>query len=172
MAEVDVVRPTDVAAEPWANGLGITRVLVSRPHWRISVAEIDAVAPFSFLPGRDRLQIPLTAAGVTLKIGAEAHRIGQGVPVWFRGEDSVVGHPPDGGATVLNVMTDRAHAALRLELGRNAVFTGVDAVVALRSTRIGGRDEPPGTVVLPARRPVRIASPHSVAVLRWLAPDA
>lgn len=172
MIDFDVVRPTDVPAEPWANGLGITRVVVSRPYWRISIADIDAVAPFSFLPGRDRVQIPLTAAGVTVHIGAEPRHIEPGEPVWFRGEDRVVGYPPAGGATVLNVMTDRAHAVLQVELSRDAVFTGADAVVPLASTRIRGRDEPPGTVVLPARRPVRIASPHPVAVLRWRSPNA
>ncbi|MFK4790741.1 HutD family protein [Microbacterium sp. ZW T5_56] len=168
VTDVDVVRPTDVPAEPWANGLGVTRVLVSRPHWRISIADIDAVAPFSFLPGRDRLQIPLTAAGVTLHGGAERRQLAPGEPVWFRGEDRVVGHPPIGGATVLNVMTDRAHAVLQLGLTRETVVTGADAVVALADARIQGRDETPGTVVLPGRDPVRLVSREAVAVLRWL----
>lgn len=167
MIDFDVVRPTDVPPEPWANGLGVTRVLVSRRHWRISIAEIDAVVPFSFLPGRDRVQIPLASAGVTLWIGDEARHVGQGEPVWFRGEDRVIGQPPDGGATVLNVMTERAHATLELELTQAELVTGADAIVALTGVRIQDRDEVPGTVALSGREPVRIAA-GTVAVLRWV----
>lgn len=167
MTDLEVIRPADVPLQPWVNGLGVTRVLVSRPHWRISIAEITVTAPFSSLPGRDRVQIPLTAPGVMLWIGDEARHVGPGEPVWFRGEDRVIGQPPDGGATVLNVMTERAHATLELELTQAELVTGADAIVALTGVRIQDRDEVPGTVVLSGRELVRIAA-GTVAVLRWV----
>ena len=53
-------------AEPWANGLGQTAVILRQPdhdgwHARISIAQVEQDGPFSELPGTQRLLVPLDA---------------------------------------------------------------------------------------------------------------
>jgi uncharacterized protein len=67
------VRLGDVAAEPWRNGGGTTRVLLAWPDaasWRlrISVAEIAADGPFSPFPGVQRCLAVIEGAGVRLAL--------------------------------------------------------------------------------------------------------
>ena len=47
-----VLRWVDRRTEPWPNGMGVTHPLARRDDdsWRVSIAEVDADAPFSDLP--------------------------------------------------------------------------------------------------------------------------
>ncbi|ALM82879.1 hypothetical protein ASB57_07885 [Bordetella sp. N] len=66
---------SDVPAQPWKNGGGLTREVVSWPPgagvddflWRISVARIDADGPFSRFAGIDRVITLLSGPGVLLR---------------------------------------------------------------------------------------------------------
>lgn len=74
---------TDFPVVAWRNGLGGTRVIASAssagtPAWRVSIATIRGDAPFSVLPGIDRVLLPLvpgsvslTADGVPLPVSAD-----------------------------------------------------------------------------------------------------
>jgi environmental stress-induced protein Ves len=61
-AETQVVRYRDIEPQPWANGLGVTRVVaIGRSEepthdfdWRLSVADVTD-GEFSKLPGTDRI---------------------------------------------------------------------------------------------------------------------
>ena len=56
----------------WKNGLGWTREIARFPDtgdldWRLSIAEIDADAPFSAFPGVDRELVLLEGNGLRLR---------------------------------------------------------------------------------------------------------
>ncbi|GAA4197604.1 hypothetical protein GCM10022219_25800 [Microbacterium oryzae] len=130
-AEPIIVRLSDVAPEPWANGLGITRVLVRRPAWRLSVADIAGRAPFSALPGLDRVLIPLSEEGLVLDIEGEVHRVARHAAISFRGEDRVVAEAEGRDARVLNVMVRRSAARIETEVGAMPPLEGAAAVAVL-----------------------------------------
>ncbi|MGO3024429.1 MAG: HutD family protein [Brevibacterium sp.] len=81
----------------WANGAGQTTELVSladsaqltpglRP-WRLSIARLEHVGPFSALPGMARTFQP--TAEVALEIDGHMHRVPALRPVHFHGEQNV-----------------------------------------------------------------------------------
>lgn len=108
-----IIVPRDVPAEPWKNGGGLRRILLHAQHWRISVAEISHEAVFSYLPGWDRLLIPLEGGELNLRVGLQTHHVDLEHPVRFRGEDEVSCGEPHRPLRVLNVMTRRNATGLR-----------------------------------------------------------
>lgn len=65
------VRADDVVAQPWKNGGGVTRQLLSDGadwRWRISLAEINSDGPFSAYPGVERWFAVVDGAGVELTL--------------------------------------------------------------------------------------------------------
>lgn len=74
-----IVRADDVTPQPWRNGRGRTRELLAWPDpaaWRlrISVADIEADAPFSSFPGVARWLAVLKGAGIELSVAGQAAR--------------------------------------------------------------------------------------------------
>ena len=97
MSAVQRFRRGDLVAQPWKNGGGVTREIVSWPpgstvsrfDWRISIAHIASSGPFSAFPGVDRVITLLEGAGVALKAvdGSVNHRLDQPLrPFAFKGE--------------------------------------------------------------------------------------
>jgi environmental stress-induced protein Ves len=149
-ADLQIVRPGDVDPEPWANGLGVTRVLAARPAWRISLAEIEGRMPFSSFPGADRVLIPLDPAGVTLEVAGVEMRVPPHSGVAFRGEDRVVAATEGRRVSVVNLMSRRSSGRMRCEIRRatGPIDAEVDALVVLGGRVSAGADPlPRGTVV-------------------------
>jgi uncharacterized protein len=74
-----IVRWDDVSPQPWKNGGGITRDLLTWPSaqaWgiRISVADIERDGPFSHYGGIERLFAVLEGNGVTLAFDDDGSR--------------------------------------------------------------------------------------------------
>ena len=110
-----------VAPEPWRNGGGTTRVLLTWPvapgtaaPWqlRISVAEIAADGPFSPFPGVERWFAVVAGAGVRLGLpgGVTTLRAGDD-PLRFEGEAAP-------GCTLLAGPTQDLNLMLRRDAGR------------------------------------------------------
>jgi environmental stress-induced protein Ves len=109
----------------WRNGGGVTHELVRRPEegefdWRLSVAEVAADGPFSSFPGRDRILVLLSDAGMDLHVrgsgAAEAIALRWPFAVHrFPGEATIDATLPDGPTTDLNLMwrRDRFDATVR-----------------------------------------------------------
>jgi uncharacterized protein len=91
---VHTVRLDAVASTPWKNGHGRTRELLVWPtaeHWllRVSVAEIEANAPFSRFDGVDRCIAVLQGAGILLTLpSGPATLTPEGHACTFAGEDA------------------------------------------------------------------------------------
>ncbi|WP_223623546.1 HutD family protein [Microbacterium sp. EST19A] len=168
-ADLEIVRPADVEPEPWANGLGVTRVLAARPAWRISLAEIEGRMPFSPFLGADRVLIPLSPEGVTLEIDGVGRPVSQYAGIAFRGESRVLADTQGGRISVVNFMARRSSGGMRWQIRRFAgtVKVDADAVVVLGGeVRAGSEALPPGTVVGPAAVSELVANEGDVALLR------
>ncbi|MFY9714190.1 MAG: HutD family protein [Microbacterium sp.] len=149
----DIIRPDAIEPEPWANGLGVTRVMAAGSSWRISIAEIEGRMPFSSFLGADRVLIPLSSEGVTLEIDGAHRPVLRHTGQEFRGEDRVVAETGGGRVTVANLMSRRSSGLLRWEIrrGSDGIGTGADAVVVLGGEVCVAEGRlPPGTVVLSA----------------------
>ncbi len=74
-----LVRSTEVAAQPWRNGGGITRELLAWPagpdwRWRLSLADIASDGPFSSFAQVQRWFVVLEGDGVELTIDGQPIR--------------------------------------------------------------------------------------------------
>jgi len=106
-----VICADQVIAQPWRNGGGRTRELLTRPaggrDWqlRISLAEVDREGPFSSFPGIERWFAVVAGTGVRLSIDGRERvlRPGDG-PIRFSGEAPVSCALLDGATTDLNLM--------------------------------------------------------------------
>lgn len=106
----------------WRNGLGWTREILASPgaaedwDWRLSIAEIEADAPYSAFPGVEREQVLLSGGGLALDLGAGDERL-LAPP---HGRLSFPGGVPaqarllEGRAEVFNLMWRPARVAARL----------------------------------------------------------
>lgn len=122
-------RYTDIGPTLWANGLGWTTELIpwvaGQPQipvgcrWRVSIARLSGPAPFSPLPGVDRVFAPVGGSVVLRVNGVDRTVPDQGVTA-FRGDDDVEAMEL-GGSTVhaVNLMSRGAPAALTLLTGRS-----------------------------------------------------
>jgi len=149
-ADLRIVRPGDVESQPWANGLGVTRVLAARPAWRISLAEIEGRMPFSSFLGADRVLIPLGPVGVTLEIAGEERSVPPHSGIAFRGEDHVVAETAGHRVSVINLMARRSSGRMRWEIRRatGPIDADADALVVLGgAVSVGAESLPQGTVV-------------------------
>lgn len=167
-ADLGVVRPSDVDPEPWANGLGVTRVLAARPAWRISLAEIKGRMPFSPFLGADRVLIPLSPSGVTLSIDGIERGVERHEGAAFRGEEHVVAETGGEAISVVNLMTRRSSGRIDWQIRRGAgpLPVDVEAIVVLDG-RVDVSDEilPPGAVVMPGAAVRARAGEDAVVVL-------
>ena len=114
---------------PWRNACGRTRELLVWPgagrwHLRVSVAEIEADAPFSSFEGIERCFAVLEGEGVTLALPQGARRLdAQSRAVRFAGEAAPMCHLIDGPTRDLNLMAQRD--AGRIHLRRDPLAEGV-----------------------------------------------
>ena len=114
--------------EPWANGVGVTTVILREPDgadWRIrvSVAMVEQEGPFSELPGTRRTLIPLDGP-MTLRFpGGVTLHADRFQALQFDGSPAPEGQLPEGATRDFNLMLrGEAH-------GEALARTLVDAMV-------------------------------------------
>jgi hypothetical protein len=109
---VNLIETMSIAPQPWRNGHGRTRELLAWPRagddgWRVrvSVADIEADAPFSAFPGVARWFTVLKGAGVELRVGGTLHRLTRiDPPLRFDGAQPAHCRLIDGPTQDLNLM--------------------------------------------------------------------
>jgi len=154
-------------AQPWKNGLGLSRTIADFPagasfdavKWQVSATEIGADCPFSDLPGLDRQFMVIDGNGVELSCIDDSGktRLFQGKtmqgPCTFSGEWKTQCRLLSGPVKVFNVMTRRGRFAAELSFAEGAA---VDAdsrqtLVAVDPRSLDAwRLDGPGRLVLPA----------------------
>ena len=116
--ETQVVPAALQRRERWRNGAGWTREIFAaygggegcaQWRWRLSIAEIDADAPFSSFPGVDRELVLLSGNGLRLRFadGEVADLLPPHDSLRFAGERDVTGELLDGPTTDFNLMWRR-----------------------------------------------------------------
>lgn len=112
---------TESRPEPWKNGRGVTRTLLTHAsasgdaagelpswRWRISVAELQENGPFSVFEDIDRTLILLSGGELILHRPNGATVLDRpGAQVSFRGEEAIQATITPAPAQALNVMTRR-----------------------------------------------------------------
>ncbi len=160
----EIVRASSLAAVPWANRGGVTRVIADRPAaFRLSLATIDAAGSFSRLPGLWR-QFALVAGRVVLT-GGLAHSLDdRSPPVAFDGATAVHVALAGGAALALNLMVPDAAPRLTLARSEGGTFDNAVAVFACgRVTIEGGIALAPHDTLLPGQ-PLRFSGRALVVV--------
>lgn len=112
-----ILRAGDYRRERWRNGAGWTRQVHAQAatvagadwDWRLSIAEIDADAPFSAFPGVDRELVLLQGNGLRLRFDDGELRELQPPHdrLRFAGERALVGELVDGPTVDFNLMWRR-----------------------------------------------------------------
>ena len=150
-----VIDPRERPRVPWANGHGVTRECARDPAgaWRLSVADLDSDAPFSVLPGLDRLFI-LLAGELTLTVNGRRRSLVAGEVTRFRGEDAVtVSTRRPAQAANLMVTRDRAAVTYRradVDRRLGAPRGGGELLVLLTPARArDGEMLPAGSALVP-----------------------
>ena len=124
---LQVVRCEDVAPQPWRNGGGVTRELLTWPRsadWqcRISVADIGCDGPFSAFPGVDRWFAVAEGAGVLLQLPGAEHRLDPAsAVVHFAGEATPGCRLLAGPTRDLNLMSRRGQGRASMQRAQPAV---------------------------------------------------
>lgn len=173
-------RYADLAAQPWRNGLGVTRELHVEPaaegfRWRLSMAEITAPAAFSAYPGIDRVFAVLAGGGLVLTVDGVATQLSVGDIATFAGEAAVVATPVAGSGTDLNLMLarDDVDGSLRLvAIDGTAVWSDpavVAVVVVAGSARHGEATLGRLDTLLIASSPVSLTGQATLIEVRVLA---
>lgn len=109
MTSVQAIPRAAQRDEPWANGGGVTTVILREPDdadWkiRVSIAKVEQEGPFSELPGTRRTLVPLDAP-MTLRFsgGATLHAR-RFEKLEFDGSPAPTGSLPEGATRDFNLM--------------------------------------------------------------------
>lgn len=122
--DLQVVALSQVPAQPWRNGGGVTRELLAWPQaaeWqvRVSVAEIEADGPFSAFPGVQRWFAVLQGAGVVLEQPGISRRLTpDSLPFEFDGAEAPGCRLIDGPTRDLNLMARHGAGRARMQRAR------------------------------------------------------
>lgn len=117
-------------AQPWKNGLGVSRIIAGDPQgagfdtlrWQVGSTEIGADCPFSDLPGLDRQFMVIEGAGVELTCVDETGQMTVNrvdtllAPFSFRGDWRTSCRLLAGPVRVLNVITRRGNCSAAVEI--------------------------------------------------------
>lgn len=124
MSDLSILRARDRRQMSWKNGAGVTSDVVVFPAgadfdsfgWRISIATVNASAPFSAFPGVDRALVLLEGV-LALRIGDEAaiELSASSPPLALAGELPVSAEVISGPVTDLNIMTRRGQFRAGIE---------------------------------------------------------
>ncbi|MCC6270846.1 MAG: HutD family protein [Microbacteriaceae bacterium] len=127
----NVIAWKDLTAEPWRNGDGVTRQILSRRRsgsdtwlpaaddwdWRLSIADVDSSGPFSSFPGMTRILTVIEGVSVTLTVDGAVEELEKLRPFRFDGGAESSAVLPHGSIRDLNLIarTSTVDAQVRIE---------------------------------------------------------
>lgn len=160
-ARVRILAPSELQAQPWKNGGGVTHEILRWPHGagddyqlRISLADDRVAAPFSLFPGYRRWSYLAAPAPIVLHVAGVPHRLAQlGDVLEVDGEVPITCELPQGPTRLLNFLIRRG---LHARPGRGPCDQPVRFVFALAALPWLAREhsailEPPARVELDDR---------------------
>lgn len=140
---LQVLRADEHPVVPWANGRGVTEVVVSWPpgevefDWRVSIATVEEPGAFSSYAGIDRTLV--VAAGGPLVLGVDgtilaAERLD---PVLFPGDAETVCLATTDRCRVVNVMVRRDRATVEVAVVEAKADGGTQPPTRVRAPEAG-----------------------------------
>lgn len=130
---MEIIRFADLKPQPWRNGGGVTRELVSHPlaasaqdgawDWRVSIADVTKAGDFSPFPGMERVLTVIAGELLLLNVGGMEHPLEKYRAFRFSGEAECSATLPTGDIRNLNVIT------------RDGAFKGYTSIVELSKKR-------------------------------------
>jgi environmental stress-induced protein Ves len=112
---MEIIRFADLKPQPWRNGGGVTRELVSHPlaasaqdgawDWRVSIADLTKSGEFSPFPGMERVLTVIEGELLLLNVGGSEQPLEKYRPFRFSGEAPSSASLPTGDIRNLNVIT-------------------------------------------------------------------
>lgn len=112
---MEIIRFADLRPQPWRNGGGVTRELVSHPlaassqdgawDWRVSIADVTKAGDFSPFPGMERVLTVVEGELLLLSVDGSEHPLEKYRPYRFSGDAACSGALPTGDIRALNVIT-------------------------------------------------------------------
>jgi environmental stress-induced protein Ves len=135
LATLEIIRRDEFSEGRWPNGAGISWDIASAPpnvapsekNWRFSTALIERDAPFSMLPGVDRIITLIDGAGFMLDVdGLDELLINRPfVPTPFPGDSPAACRVEGGASTVLNLLLARSRIAAEVSVHREGAHVAV-----------------------------------------------
>ncbi|MFD8704940.1 HutD family protein [Kitasatospora sp. NPDC059648] len=122
---IQVLRASERPASPWLNGGGVTREVAGFPagaglndfDWRVSLADVASVGPFSPFPGIDRVITLVEGSGMVLTVdGVERSVDTPFRPFAFPGDATTDCRLLGGEVVDFNVMTRRGRTEAAVDL--------------------------------------------------------
>lgn len=140
---MQVLRADEHPVVPWANGRGVTEVVVSWPpgeevfDWRVSIATVEEPGAFSSYADVDRTLV--VVAGGPLVLGIDGTIVAaEGLdPVVFTGDAETVCLATSGRARVVNVMTRRGAASAEVAVVQATAAGGTQPPARVRAPETG-----------------------------------
>jgi environmental stress-induced protein Ves len=178
-----LLKPTEYQTMPWKNGHGVTHEIAAERSeedlragtflWRLSMAEVQASAPFSSFPGVDRIILLLEGDGMVLQRGTTGRHVlaKKYEPYAFPGEWSIDGRLLGGPCRDFNVMVDRLRARAEVAV----VPMGAEPQLVSSAGRTVAIFTLSGTLhaTIGARQPVyEVPARHTLLVTAQLEPVA
>lgn len=130
---MEIIRFADLKPQPWRNGGGVTRELVSHPRaasaqdgawdWRVSIADVTKAGGFSAFPGMERVLTVIAGELLLLTVDGGEHPLEKYRPFRFSGEAGSSAALPTGDIRNLNV------------IARSGAFKGYTSIVELSKKR-------------------------------------
>ena len=153
---MEIIRFTELKAEPWRNGGGVTRQVASHPSaggagwdWRVSIADVAKAGDFSPFPGMERLLTVVDGDLLLLTVNGAEHALEKYRPFRFDGGAATSAVLPTGDIRNLNVITRtgafKAYASV-IELSKQRaqpVLAGQVAVLLQGQASVGGGNTAP-----------------------------
>lgn len=144
---MQIFRHTDSRPMPWKNGKGTTAEIAVSPagagledfDWRLSIARMEADAPFSAFPGVERTLAVLEGEGLALTLAGDAPVTldRSSAPYRFAADRPADGRLRDGPVSNLNIMVrraGRAHVMRRIGLQGSLEVSGAGTLLVLCHT--------------------------------------
>ncbi|MDQ4046752.1 MAG: HutD family protein [Actinomycetota bacterium] len=130
---MEIIRFADLKPQPWRNGGGVTRELVSHPlaasaqdfawDWRVSIADLTKAGDFSPFPGMERVLTVVEGELLLLNVEGNEHPLEKYRPFRFSGDAASSAALPTGDIRNLNVIT------------RAGAYKGYTSIVELSKKR-------------------------------------
>ncbi|MFN8158390.1 MAG: HutD family protein [Candidatus Nanopelagicales bacterium] len=138
-----VLRADEHPVVPWANGRGVTEVVVSWPpgedefEWRVSIATIEEPGAFSSYAGIDRTLVLVAGGPLVLGVDGTILAAEQRDPVSFSGDAETVCLATTDRARVVNVMTRRDAATAEVSVVEARAAGGTQPPTVVRAPEAG-----------------------------------